>query len=72
MNQVPINNVFNLREDETIYISAPGFERLMARYDGENGGKDILWTTDYNLELPIRMKKSGCGSETPSTLIEEF
>jgi long-chain-fatty-acid--CoA ligase ACSBG len=44
----------------------------MARYEGENGGKDVMWTTDYNLELPIRIKKSGPGSETPSTLIEEF
>lgn len=61
--------LFKVREDETVYISAAGFEKLMARYEGENGGKDVLWTTDYNLELPIRIKKSGPGSETPTTLI---
>ena len=44
----------------------------MARYDPENGGRDVIWTTDYNLELPIKMKKVGPGSETPTTLIEEF
>jgi hypothetical protein len=32
MMQTSINNFFKVREDETIYISAPGFERLMARY----------------------------------------
>lgn len=64
--------LFKVREDETIFMSAQGFEKLMSRFDTENGGKDVIWTCDYNLELPIKMKKSGPGSETPTTLIEEF
>jgi|JI6StandDraft_1071083.scaffolds.fasta_scaffold277693_2 long-chain-fatty-acid--CoA ligase ACSBG len=71
-NQTVLNELFKVREDENIYISTPGFEKLMARYEGENGGKDVVWTTDYNLELPIKLKKSGPGSEVPTTLIEEF
>jgi hypothetical protein len=62
MSQTLINQLFNVREDETIYISAPGFERVMARYQCENGNKDIFWATDYNIELPIILKKSGSGS----------
>lgn len=30
------------------------------------------WTTDYTVELPVRVKKSGAGSETPFTLVEAF
>ena len=47
-NQTVLNELFKVREDENIYISTPGFEKLMARYEGENGGKDVVWTTDYN------------------------
>ena len=67
-----IKSLLKVREDETIFISSPGFQKLMARYEGENGGQDVIWTSDYNIELPIKLKKAGSGSERPTTLIEEF
>lgn len=34
--------------------------------------RNSLWTVDYRVELPIRVKKSGKGGEKPYTLIEMF
>ncbi len=39
-------------------------------HDSTNPLKNLLWTTDNTVELPIVMKKSGYGSEAPITLIE--
>jgi len=42
----------------------------MRNYDPSNTQKNILWTTDAKVELPIYMRKSGVGSEKPRTLFE--
>lgn len=39
-------------------------------YDSKDPLKNVLWTTNYRLELPIRVRKSGPGSEAPITLPE--
>ena len=36
----------------------------------ENKLKNVLWTCDPNVELPILMRKSGYGSEKPKTLFD--
>ena len=42
----------------------------MRNYDPTNKQKNILWTTDAKVELPIYLQKSGVGSEKPKTLFE--
>jgi hypothetical protein len=32
----------------------------------------MVWSADYRLELPLRMKKFGHGSEQPLTLVDKF
>jgi len=64
------SNIFDEREDETIYLSSEGLQKLMSNYRPHHEGEGLNWTTDYLAELPIRMKKYGPGSEKPTTLIE--
>ena len=49
-------------DEEYFYISPDGLKRLADRKIDINAPKDIMWTTDYTLELPIKMKKKGPGS----------
>jgi len=60
----------SLPKDEYFYISPEGLTRLGSIYDQADPLKHILWTDDYNVELPIALKKEGPGSEKPITLIE--
>lgn len=48
-------------DDEYFFISAEGLKSLAERKIDINGAKDIVWTTDYTHELPIRIKKKGPG-----------
>jgi len=57
-------------QDEVLQISPQGLARLSAEFDPKEPGKHIYWTTDYTMELPIAIKKSGPGSEPAITLIE--
>lgn len=61
-----------LREDEEIYISNEGLEKLKQIYDPNEPLKHILWTDDMSVELPIRIKNSGPCSRKPITLITAF
>ena len=54
-----------IAEDEFLYISNDGLKRLTRTWDPKNPQKNFNWTTDYTLELPIRLKKTGPG--TPKT-----
>jgi len=56
-------------EDEYINISSQGLEYILNHVDPQTPEKNFLWTTDYRVELPIRVKKEGSGSEKPYTLI---
>ncbi|EAR97244.2 acyl-CoA synthetase (AMP-forming)/AMP-acid ligase II (macronuclear) [Tetrahymena thermophila SB210] len=61
-----------LDDNEYLYCSPEGFQRLASVYDPKDPYKNYNWTLDYTLELPIRVKKSGPGSEQPFTLVEMF
>lgn len=49
-------------------MSTKGYQSLVNSQDG----KDLYWTTEIDCELPIKIKTSGQGSETPLTLPELF
>lgn len=48
-------------KDEVLQISPQGLARLSAEFDPKEPAKHIYWTTDYTMELPIAIKKSGPG-----------
>ena len=53
-----------LEEDEYLYMTPQGLQRFGQIYDPKEPLKHILWTDDYTVELPIKMKKSGPGNIT--------
>ncbi len=64
MSAADLENIFpKLGDDEFFYISKEGLAKILTKYDPKVPGRHMTWTTDYNVELPIRMKKSGPGSE---------
>ena len=61
-----------IEKDEYFYVSASGLDSIRKNFDPKCPRKNIIWTTDYSTELPIVVKKTGPGSETPFTLIDLF
>jgi long-chain-fatty-acid--CoA ligase ACSBG len=59
----------SLGDSEYLYISPEGLNKLATVYDPKDPVKNINWTVDYTLELPIRMKKFGPGR---SAILEYF
>lgn len=57
-----INNLPKLPEDEVLHISSEGLEHILNNYDSTAPERNFLWTTDYKVELPVRVKKQGKGS----------
>lgn len=51
-----------IADDEFLYISNEGLKRLTQSWDSKNPQKNFNWTTDYTLEMPIRLKKTGPGT----------
>jgi long-chain-fatty-acid--CoA ligase ACSBG len=43
-------------------ISGEGLNHILANLDHNNPSRNFLWTTDYKVELPVRVKKHGPGS----------
>jgi long-chain-fatty-acid--CoA ligase ACSBG len=60
------------KEDLTLNISPQGMADLVINSDASDPDKNLLWTTDARVELPIIMKKFGQGSETPITLMDQW
>ena len=59
----------NKKDQNTVVMSKEGYQRLLGNKDG-NG---LYWTTDINVELPVRVPSSGKGSLVkPTTLPNEF
>lgn len=55
------------------FISPEGLQRMVSTpQDSRYPGRNVLWTDDVTVELPIRMGASGITSLPPTTLIEEF
>lgn len=61
--------LLEISHEEYLYMSPEGLERLSTLLDPAKPNKNILWTNDYTVELPIRVKREGPGSEAPFTLI---
>ena len=59
-------------EEECFYVSHKGMKHVMKNYDPNDNLKNIQWTVDYNIELPIRLKKYSENPYPPQTLIEAF
>jgi hypothetical protein len=55
-------------EDRIVMMSTKGYQSLVNSTDGKN----LYWTTDSEVELPIKIKHSGVGSETPMTVSQLF
>lgn len=49
-------------------MSAQGYSKLVNTEDGKN----LFWTSDINVELPIKLSKSGVGALPPTTLSALF
>lgn len=47
--------------DEFLYISNEGLKRLNEIWSPSQSDKHLNWTTDYTVELPIRVRKEGYG-----------
>lgn len=59
-------------DDEYLFVSPEGLQKLAEVYDPKDPLKNINWTVDYKMELPIRMKREGPAADPPRTLIELF
>lgn len=59
-------------EEEKVFISEEGMKEILNLYDPKDPHKNVYWTTNYRLEMPIRVKREGAGSETPITIIDMF
>ena len=59
----PLINLKNL----VYFIIALGIAYILKNFDPQVPDRNFLWTTDYRVELPVKVKKSGKGSEQPST-----
>ena len=57
-----VNNLPKLPEDEVMHVSSQGLEHILNNFDPNVPARNFLWTTDYRVELPVRVKKSGKGS----------
>ena len=53
-----------------IYMSSQGYKNLM---DIQKDGKNLYWTTDINMELPIKMGTTGPSAQIrPDTIPNAF
>jgi long-chain-fatty-acid--CoA ligase ACSBG len=65
-----MSNLPKIPDDEYLSVSKEGLEYILANFDVQVPDRNFLWTTDYRVELPVRVKKGGPGSEHPYTLVE--
>lgn len=56
------SNLPKLPEDEVLHVSNKGMQYIMNNFDPNVPERNFLWTSDYRVELPVRVKKSGKGS----------
>ena len=55
---------------KSLHLACLNMQQFFFKQDTR--GKNILWTTEKNVELPIFMQKEGYGSMKPQTFIEMF
>lgn len=56
--------------DYSLQISSQGLQTLTKITDPQDPVKNLVWTTDPRVELPILIAKEGAGSVSPITVIE--
>ena len=59
-SQMDISKLYD-PDSEYLYISNSGIQHLASIYDSSNPQKNVEWTTDFTIELPIKVKKAGKG-----------
>ena len=57
-----------MEEDRIALVSTKGYQQLI----GSTDGKNLWWTTDIDVELPIKVRQFGPGSEPPMTIPDLF
>ena len=55
-------------DERVVVMSMEGCKKIA----NNQNGKSVHWITDINDELPVKLTKSGAGSETPSTMCKLF
>ena len=66
------NKVLKSNKEEKYEISSDGFEKLLQNRHEPDLSRNINWTDDFTVELPIRIGKDEASSLEPTTLIDEF
>lgn len=56
----------------TTSLSMKGMDELVRNHDPADPAKNLIWTTNPNVELPILLSKEGTGSLRPMTVMEMF
>lgn len=59
-------------QHKSIWISQEGLETITHNKENNANGKDYIWTTDINIELPIFMDSTGFQSVPPTTMSSVF
>lgn len=62
-----MDNLPKIGHDESLNISTEGLAHILNNFDPNCPERNFLWTVDYKVELPVRVKKVGPGSEKPYT-----
>jgi hypothetical protein len=44
-----------------LYVSAKGFDKIAKEFDPKEPGRNMIWTSDMDLELPIVLTTKGPG-----------
>jgi long-chain-fatty-acid--CoA ligase ACSBG len=57
-------------EDLEVKFTPYGLSSLLQNFDPQMPQKNILWTTDPNIELPIIKRRHGDGSKDPITMMD--
>lgn len=65
-----MDNLPKIGHDESLNISTEGLSYILNNFDPNCPQRNFLWTVDYKVELPVRVKKVGPGSEKPYTFCE--
>ena len=59
-------------KEHTLLMSSEGLQRIVNSPKTDNSYENIIWTSDYRTELPIRVAREGLAAERPITLNQAF
>ena len=58
------------KEGINLHITPRSWEAINKTFDPSDPNKNVLWTTDPNIELPVMVNKFGEGSSRPLSMID--